>query len=93
MKLEILTTLIKKLDDDLKELMDKRYDLQFEMDNINDTINEKKMLRTYYKLQTTGDIDEMPSKAKIEVMTRTRSQSPKNRATSYTAKKLKYGQK
>lgn len=92
MKLEILTTLIKKLDDDLRELLDKRYDLQFEIDNINDIINEKKMLRTYYKLQTTGDIDEL-SKAKIEVLTRTKSQSPKYRSTVYATKKLKYGQK
>lgn len=91
---ENLSTLIKKLDDDLRDLLDRRFDLQFELDVVNDVINEKKMLRMFYKYKLNGDITDVPlSKAKIETLTRGRSKSPpmlrtvEKRRLNYNVKK------
>lgn len=88
-----VSALIKQIDDDLRTLLDKRFDLQFELDFVNDTINEKKMLRTYYKFYDDDIfvLDNL-SKPKIERATRTRSQSPSSRTNNKKKYRLQYNQ-
>lgn len=49
------TALINELDREIRTMADRRYDLQFELDNLNDVLTEKKMLRTYYKTMENVD--------------------------------------
>lgn len=85
-----LCTLIKKIDEDLKDLLDKRFNLLFDLDLTSELILEKKMLRTYYKMKLHGEIDSMPlSKQKIERLTRARSKSPVSRTVP--KKRFNYG--
>ncbi len=79
------TALINELDRDIRNLMDRRYDLQFEIDNINDTLIEKKTLRIYYKTMENMDAGvyaQPMSRQKIQYLNKTHSEIVKRRSRS-----------
>jgi hypothetical protein len=79
------TALINELDREIRNLADRRYDLQFEIDNINDTLIEKKTMRIYYKTMENMDagVYTQPlSRQKIQYLNKTPSEISKRRSRS-----------
>lgn len=90
--------LIKSLDEQIKELMDERYDLRFRIEAIDDKLAEARMLRHYYDILNKVENGLITVKESSKTLltrpspaTRSRSKSPTGLKRSPTQHKLNYG--
>lgn len=84
-------SLIKTLDDEIKEFEDKKYDLQFQLLALDEILGDKKALRASYKLIANGVIPSNDiSKMDKNRLLRTRSRSPVN-GRDKLERRLRYG--
>lgn len=86
-------TLIKTLDEEIKDSEDQIYDLQFRIIALNEIVGDKKALRSVYKLISNGVIPSTDiSKLDKSKLLRTRSRSPIN-PRDKLERRLNYGKK